>query len=79
MSVHRYVCSVLDEMRELDKTRRYDRLIGMVEEVQTLVNRMEAKLAENGETRWSLKMKLRKARAKIKRLKEENNSGGGKT
>jgi len=43
---HRYVCSVLDEMRDMVKTLRFDRCLGLIEEAQTMVNRMEARLYE---------------------------------
>jgi len=43
---HRYVCSVLEEMRACHKARNYGGLLGQVEEIQTLVNRMEAALGE---------------------------------
>ena len=44
--VNRYLCSVLDEMRECTKTLNFSYLLGLIEEAQTLANRMEAKLYE---------------------------------
>jgi hypothetical protein len=44
MSTHRYACDVLSELREVVKTLRFDRVSGIVEELQTLFNKMEAKL-----------------------------------
>ena len=41
---NRYLCSVLDEMRECTKTLNFSYLSGLIEEAQTLGNRMEAKL-----------------------------------
>jgi hypothetical protein len=41
---NRYLCSVLDEMRECTKTLNFSYLLGLIEEAQTLGNRMEAKL-----------------------------------
>ena len=41
---NRYLCSVLDEMRECTKTLNFSYLLGLIEEAQTLANRMEAKL-----------------------------------
>ena len=38
------LCDVLHEMRECNKTLNFSYLIGLVEEAQTLANRMEAKL-----------------------------------
>ena len=42
--VNRYLCSVLDEMRECNKSKNFSYLLGLIEEAQTLGNRMEAKL-----------------------------------
>ena len=44
--VNRYLCSVLDEMRECTKTLNFSYLLGLIEEAQTLGSRMEAKLFE---------------------------------
>ena len=38
---NRYLCTVLDEMRECVKTLNFSYLLGLIEEVQTLGNRME--------------------------------------
>ena len=62
---NRYVCDVLDEIRKLNKARNYGSLLGMVEEVQTLVNRMEAALGDKAEyQRWHDKAKEEKAEYK---------------
>lgn len=50
----RYVCSVLTEMRTAVKVGRIDTLVGLIEEVQTLVNRMEAKLQDYADMKWDL-------------------------
>ncbi len=42
--VNRMLCSVFDEMRECTKTLNFSYLMGLIEEAQTLGNRMEAKL-----------------------------------
>ena len=44
--VNRYLCSVLDEMRECNKSKNFSYLLGLIEEAQTLGSRMEAKLFE---------------------------------
>ena len=46
MGTHRYACDVLSELRGVVKTLRFDRLPGLVEELQTMYNRMEAQLYE---------------------------------
>lgn len=55
MSTHRYVCSVLTEMRNCHRLYKMDMIPGLIEEVQTLVNRMEAKLADYAELGYDLK------------------------
>ena len=44
MSTNRFLCDVLNEMRECVKTLNFSYLLGLIEEVQTLASRMEAKL-----------------------------------
>lgn len=60
---NRTVCSVLDEMRAMHKTHNYAGLLGLIEEVQTMVNRMEAALHDKGD--------IRDAHKHIKELKKE--------
>lgn len=49
----RYLCDVLDEMRKCYKTRNFSHLCGLIEESQTLANRMEAALGERKDyQRW---------------------------
>ena len=66
---NRYVCTILEEIRELDKTKRYDRLLGMIEEVQTAVNRMESKLHDYSDKKHSQRLKRRKLAEKLKTAK----------
>lgn len=40
----RYICSVLDEMRNCYKTYNFSIMASLIEEVQTMANRMEAAL-----------------------------------
>jgi hypothetical protein len=42
--LNRYVCTVLEEMRQCTKNLNFSVLPSLIEEVQILVNRMEAKL-----------------------------------
>jgi hypothetical protein len=46
---NRYLCDVLEEMRTCDKTRNFAPLLGLVEECQTLANRMENSLRDKGD------------------------------
>jgi len=40
--LNRTLCDVLDEMRKCDKTSNYSYLSGLIEEAQSMGNRMEA-------------------------------------
>ena len=59
---NRYLCSVLDEMRALDKLKNYSSMASLIEEVQVLGNRMEAALedAKDLEYVYETKKKLEK-------------------
>ena len=69
MYLNRTMCDVLYEMREATKTQNYSYLPGLIEEVQSMANRMEAKLAqvkdiERIDKRWTnLKNKMDELRA----------------
>jgi hypothetical protein len=67
---HRYVCSVLEEMRTCLRLLKIDMLPGLVEEVQTLVNRMEAKLADYSEMGYNIK-EARKLKKQVDKYREE--------
>jgi len=68
----RYMCAVLDEMRAMHKTRNYSGLLGLIEEVQTMANRMEAAIGEKDNyQRWHKRFKEEKAKYK-KLLKKTN-------
>ena len=62
---NRLVCNVIEEM-----TRNYSYMDGLTEEVQTLVNRMEAKLFDFKELE-ELNESIREAKADLKRLKQK--------
>ena len=42
--LNRSVCEVLDEMRKCYETRNFSYLLGLIEEVQSMANKMEAKI-----------------------------------
>lgn len=46
MYLIRTMCDVLLEIREMHKTHNYSYLLGLVEEAQSMANRMEAKLIQ---------------------------------
>jgi|TARA_B110000914_G_C15087588_1_gene275809 pyrimidine operon attenuation protein/uracil phosphoribosyltransferase len=70
------LCDVLHEMRECNKTLNFSYLLGLVEEVQTLANRMEAKLYDIKDFERlrddikDLKKKKKKLEEKIEELEE---------
>ena len=67
---HRYVCQVLEEMRNCHRLYKMDMIPGLIEEVQTLVNRMESKLADYAELGYDLK-EARKLRKTIRGYNEQ--------
>lgn len=75
--VNRYVCDVLEEMRKTHETRNYASLLSLIEEVQTMVNRMEAGLSDQkdletlAEDRSKLKAEVKKLEKKVKSLKSK--------
>lgn len=44
--INRTLCEVLEDMRKLDKTKNYSGLLGLIEEAQSMGNRMEAGLSD---------------------------------
>lgn len=46
MYLNRTMCDVLEEMRRCHKTHNYAGLLGMVEELQAMANRMESALGD---------------------------------
>lgn len=74
---NRYVCSVLDEIRACHKTHNYSIIPSLVEEVQVMVNRMEAAIADASdikslkEERSKLKKEVRALEDKVKELKSQ--------
>ena len=73
---NRYLCSVLDELRECTKNLNFSYLLGLIEEAQTLANRMEANLYDIKDFERlrddikDLKKKKKKLEEKIEELEE---------
>ena len=63
---NRYICSVLDEMRECIKTHNYSYLSGLIEEAQMMANRMEATLWDQKKLA-TLHEDIKKAKKKLKK------------
>lgn len=74
---NRLLCSVLEEMRKACETSNYGYMPGLIEEVQTLANRMESALGEKHdmeyyrEQRKELKAEVRELRKKKKKLQKD--------
>lgn len=69
---HRYVCDVLEEMRKCFKTRNFASLLGLIEEAQTMANRMEAAVNEKADYEaW--RKRVKKEKAELKKLITEGN------
>ena len=54
---NRTLCDVLNEMRKACKTLNFSYMKGLIEEVQTLGNRMEAKLSDYKDFNYNLEQK----------------------
>jgi len=77
MYISRTVCDVLHEIRKCDETKNYSYLLGLVEEIQTMANRMEAKLSTIKDYE-ELKKNYKDLEIRKDKLKEEIKSNGGK-
>lgn len=61
--VNRTMCDMLEEVRQCCKTGNYSYLPGLIEEIQSAGNRMEAAL-------WDQK-KFKRAEARFKKLRDK--------
>lgn len=74
---NRTLCDVLEEMRKCHESRNYAYLLGLVEEVQTFGNRMEAALSNQqdykamDEALHKLKKEYKPLRDEIQKLRDE--------
>jgi len=77
--LNRTLCDVLEEMRKLDETKNYNALAGLIEEAQSMGNRMEAKLGDVNDLKRvreeskRLGKEIRKREKKLKKLKRRQN------
>lgn len=66
----RYICDVFSEMRACDETKNYSYLRGLIEEAQTMANRMEAALTAQSDYRyWDEETK--RAKEQVEKLRKE--------
>ena len=77
MYLHRTICSVLEEMRSCNETKNYSYLLGLIEEAQSMGNKMESKLDLIKDFE-ELKDKYKELEEQKNELKKEIKSKGGK-
>ena len=69
---NRTMCDVLEEMRKCHETHNYAPLLGLIEEIQSMANRMEASLYDKSD--YSLvKKRIKKEKKALKVLMGETN------
>lgn len=74
---NRLMCEVLEELRKVYETRNFSYMPGLIEELQSMGNRMEAKLYDYGETEYieeeieKMKNQKKQLRKDILKLKKE--------
>lgn len=74
---NRTLCSVLEEMRKCNETRNYTYLLGLIEEAQSLGNRMEAALGDKqdvahySDKRHELRKECKELKKEVDALKKE--------
>ena len=68
--LNRYVCEVLEEMRTCTKTLNFAVIPSLIEEVQTMVNRMEMALSDMKDLQ-SLKDNISEKKEELKELEKK--------
>lgn len=68
--ISRTMCDILDEMRKCAQTSNYCYLPGLIEEMQSMANRMEAALNDQKDIE-SMKNTWHRKKNEIKKLKQE--------
>ena len=77
MYLNRTICGVFEEMRSCNETKNYSYLLGLIEEAQSMANKMESKidLIKDFE---DLKDKYKELEERKNDLKKDIKSKGGK-
>jgi len=73
---HRHICDVLEEMRTADKTKNYSYMSGLIEETQTMANRMETALYEHKDYEKLHDQVKELKEIKVKLVKSIKDNGG---
>ena len=68
--LNRYICDVLEEMRTSTKTLNFALIPSLIEEVQTMANRMEMALSDMKDLE-QLKMDIVEKKEELKKLKKK--------
>ena len=77
MYLNRTICGVLEEMRSCNETKNYSYLLGLIEEAQSMANKMESKIDLINDFE-ELKDKYKELEEQKNELKKEIKSKGGK-
>lgn len=75
--VNRSLCDVLEEMRKCYETRNFASLLGLIEEAQTMGNRMEAAIGDKKDIA-RMNAEWHELRDKLKELRTEAKAIGYK-
>ena len=68
--LNRYLCDVFEEMRTTTKTMNFSILLSLIEEAQTMANRMEMRL-EDQKDYERLKTDIREKKEELKKLNKK--------
>lgn len=77
MYLNRTMCDVLEELRKCDETKNYSYFLGLIEEAQSMANRMEAKIQSISDYEH-LKDKCKELEERKNNLKKDIRAEGGK-
>ena len=77
MYLNRTICGVFEEMRSCNETRNYSYLLGLVEEAQSMANKMESKIDMIKDFE-ELQNKYKELKERKNELKKDIKSKGGK-
>jgi polyhydroxyalkanoate synthesis regulator phasin len=72
---NRTICAVLDEIRDCYKTRNFSYLPGLIEEAQSMSNRMESALWDQKDAK-RLREEVKELRQEVKDLKSAKKALG---
>ncbi len=72
--INRTLCNVLEEMRKANDTRNYSYMAGLIEEAQSMANKMETGLMDQKQFQEMLDAKA-ELKKELKALEEEKKDG----